>query len=171
MKAQAAIDKVTDFLPDHVKNTVFVRFWALTNVPLLNWVKPKVLELTAENVSIEIPFIRRNKNHLGSMYFGVLACGADAAGGLIAVKAIEESGKKISLVFKDFQAEFLKRPEADTVFTCDDGQIIKKMIEKTVETGERVNETVNVFATCPSISDELVATFRLTLSLKYSPKK
>ena len=40
------------------------------------------------------------------------------------------------------------------------------MVDETVRTGERVNRPINVIATVPSIADEPVAQFVLTLSLR-----
>jgi hypothetical protein len=103
------------------------------------------------------------------MYFGVLAVGADVAGGLLAMQMILEKKLKVSLVFKDFKADFLKRPEGDVFFTCEDGELISSMIDETVKTGERIDKPVNIVATVPSISgNEPVANFILTLSLKLS---
>lgn len=150
-----------------VKNTLKIRLWAWQKVPLLAWVRPRIELLTDDLAVISIPLCRRQKNHLGSMYFGVLACGADLAGGLLAVQRIEMSGKKVSFVFKDFSAEFLKRPESRTFFSCKDGKKAAELVEKAIRTKERVHDTVEVVATCPDLfGDEPVARFRLTLSLK-----
>ena len=101
------------------------------------------------------------------MYFGALAVGADIAGGVLAMDLIRKSGRNISLVFKDFKAEFLKRPEGDTYFTCNDGKAIENLITETIKTGERVNMPLKITATVPEISgNEPVAEFVLTLSLK-----
>ncbi|MEZ4742977.1 MAG: DUF4442 domain-containing protein [Bdellovibrionota bacterium] len=168
----AHLKNIANLIPTQIRDTAYVRLWALRKVPLLGWVRPQILELTDQKTVVKIPLNRRTKNHLNSMYFGVLACGADTAGGLIAVRQIAESGEKISLIFKDFKAEFLKRPEDDTIFTCNDGSIIKEMIEETIKSGERVNRTVHVVATCPkTFDDEPVAKFALTLSLKLKKER
>lgn len=149
------------------KATWFIRSFGLTKVPLIFYVRPSVVKITSEAVVIKIPFRRRNKNHLNSMYFGTLAIGADVAGGVLAMNLIRKSGRKISLVFKDFKADFLKRAEGDTYFACDDGLEIKKLIENAIRTGERVNMTLKITATVPKIfGAEPVAEFILTLSLK-----
>ena len=46
------------------------------------------------------------------------------------------------------------------------GPDIKEMIEESISTSNRVNLPVTVNATVPSISDEVVAKFILTLSVK-----
>lgn len=150
-----------------IKATWFIRSFGLTKVPLIFYCRPSVIKLTEESTVIKIPFKRRNKNHLKSMYFGVLAVGADVAGGILAMDLIRKSGRKILLIFKDFKADFLKRPEGDTHFTCNDGLAIKKLIEETIKTGERVNMPLKITATVPKLfGDEPVAEFVLTLSLK-----
>ena len=128
--------------------------------------RPKVIEHTDEKIEIKIPLRRRTKNHLGSMYFGVLAVGADITGGFLAMDPIQESGRKIALIFKDFKADFLKRPEGDVHFICNDGAAIKELVDKAANSTERFNYKLNIAAVVPSISSEVVAKFELTLSLK-----
>jgi len=154
-------------LPAKYRDTIMLRSFGLFKVPLLFWLRPSVVELCDEQCVIKIPFKRRSKNHLGSMYFGVLACGADCAGGLAAMKMIIDSGESVSLAFKDFEAQFLKRPEADVYFSCNQGAEIKSFVKQVVASGERHNMPVVITATCPDkFGDEAVATFKLTLSLK-----
>jgi len=155
------------------KDTLFLRAFAFTKIPLLFFVNPSVVKMTEEEVVVSIPFSRRNKNHLGSMYFGALCIAADAAGGIIAAKALQKvaKGKKGSLIFKDFQAKFFKRPEGRTLFTCKDGLAIKAAVQKAEETLERVDLPVTIITTVPEkFGEEPVAEFVLTLSLKVKLK-
>ena len=152
---------------EKIKATWFIRYFGLSKVPLIFYCRPSVIKITEETTVIKIPFKRRNKNHLESLYFGALAVGADVAGGALAMDLIRKSGRNISFVFKDFKADFLKRPEGDTYFTCNDGQAVKNLIYETTKTGERVNMPLKITATVPGISkNEPVAEFVLTLSLK-----
>ncbi len=149
--------------------TIAIRAFALVKIPLIAFVRPQVIERSLDRCVIKIPLRHRTKNHLGSMYFGVLATGADCAGGFLAMEHIRHSGKKISLVFKDFHADFLKRPEADVLFSCEDGGKIATLVKKTIETGTRQTEPIIIVATCPkTFGDEPVARFTLGLSLKAS---
>ena len=84
----------------------------------------------------------------------------------LAMKFIQESQSRISLIFKDFHADFLKRAEGDVHFVCEDGSEIKDLINVAEETGERQNLPLKITATVPSISNEPVAKFILTLSIK-----
>jgi acyl-coenzyme A thioesterase PaaI-like protein len=157
-------------LPKNARETLKLRSFGLLQVPLLFFLSPSVVELNDYRCVVKIPLNRRSKNHLGSMYFGSLAAGADCAGGLIAWKLCEEAsarGKKVALIFKDFKAEFLKRAEGDVLFTCEDGMAIRALAEQVVLSGERGNLPVHITATVPSkFGQEPVARFTLTLSLK-----
>ena len=152
---------------ERIKATWFLRSFGFWKVPLIFYCRPSIVDFSSEKAIVKVPLKRRNKNHLNSMYFGVLAVGADVAGGVLAMDLIRQSKRKISLVFKDFKAEFLKRPEGDTHFICNDGIAIQNLINETIKTGERVNMPIKITATVPSLfGDEPVAKFVLTLSLK-----
>ena len=140
--------------------------FGLTRIPLILYCRPKVVSISDTRLEVKIKFNRRTKNHLNSMYFGVLSVGADVTGGFLAMKFIQKSQSQISLIFKDFHADFLKRAEGDVHFICEDGSAIQALIEVAETTGERQNLPLNIIATVPTISDKPVATFILTLSIK-----
>ena len=140
-----------------------ISFW---KIPLLFYCRPKIVLLTDRKVQFKIKLKRRVKNHLGSMYLGALAVGADLASGYFAFHYLQKHKKSISLIFKDFHADFYKRSMDDVLFTCEMGKEIKDLIDKSLVTDKRLNLPVTVTATVPSISDEVVAKFTLTLSVK-----
>ena len=148
------------------KTTRLIQLFGIMKVPMIWYCRPKVIEHTDEKIEIKIPLKRKTKNHLGSMYFGVLAVGADITGGFLAMDPIQESGRKINLIFKDFKADFLKRPEGDVHFTCNDGPAVKELVDRVSKSSDRHNFKLSIEATVPSISSEVVAKFELTLSLK-----
>ena len=79
-----------------------IRIFGLMKIPLIFFVKPSVVEIDEEKIMVKIPFRRRNRNHLNSIYFGALCVGADCTGGLLAMKYIKAQPERIALVFKDF---------------------------------------------------------------------
>jgi len=147
--------------------TLKMRAFTFFKIPLLFYVSPTVEEMNRDRCVVRIPLKRRTKNHLNVMYFGVLCTGADCAGGLMAMRLIRESGRNVSLLFKDFKAEFMKRAEGDVFFTCEDGPAIRALVGKAMASDERVEHPVRVTATVPSkLGPEPVARFELTLTLK-----
>ena len=89
----------------------------LVKIPIIGFVKPKLIELNDEKARVKIRLRRRTKNHLNSMYFGALAVGADVAAGLHAFYFAGKMGKKVSFAFKGMSVEFLMRAESSVVFS------------------------------------------------------
>jgi hypothetical protein len=149
------------------RETWSMRWWAFFKVPMIWLTRASVEQLSDQRCVVRIPFRKRNRNHVGSMYIGVLCVGADVAGGLMAMRRIERSGRNVSLIFKDVKAEFHKRAEGAVHFVCEDGEAIGALVDRTLASGERENATVCVRAMVPDkLGDEPAATFDLTLSLK-----
>ncbi len=153
---------------ERLRQTFGMRLFGWLKIPLLASVRPSVVELTERRCVVRVPLRRRTRNHLGSMYFGALAIGADCAGGLLAMDQIRRSGGGVSLVFKSFQAAFLKRPESDVYFICEEGEAIRDQVRRTLASEERLTEPMHIQAAV-RLDDgtfEPVAAFPLELSLK-----
>lgn len=148
------------------RETFSLRWFGLTRIPLLFYIGISVAEVSPKRMVIRIPLRRRTRNHLGSMYFGVLCAGADCAAGALAMYLIKQKRAHISLVFKDFNAEFLKRAEGNVDFCCTQGTEISELIDQAAASDTRVERKIEIVATVPSLSNEPVAKFDLTLSLK-----
>ncbi len=152
---------------EKIRQTLALRFWAFAKIRLISYVRPRVLDLTDERCEIVVPLSWRTRNHLRSMYFGALCIGADAAVALIALNASRKAGGRITVIFKDMRADFVKRAEDDVHFACDQGREILDLVEKAAASGERENLPVQVIATVPRLlGSEPVARFTLTLSMK-----
>jgi len=136
----------------------------LVKIPIIGFVRPKLISVNMEEIVLSISLRRRTKNHLNSMYFGTLAVGADVAAGILAYYHAEMLKKKISLAFKGLNAEFLKRAESNIRFVCSEGERIENMLQTCISSGERQNESVTVYAV--NNLDEQVAIFELILSIK-----
>ncbi|BDU74276.1 DUF4442 domain-containing protein [Mesoterricola silvestris] len=150
-----------------LRRTFALRLLGWARIPLLASVRPTVEELDADRCVVRVPLRRWTRNHLGSMYFGALAIGADCAGGLLAVERIRARKAGLTLIFKAFEARFLKRPEADVRFICEDGARIGELVERALASGERETGPVRVRADVRTgTSTETVAEFTLELSLK-----
>jgi acyl-coenzyme A thioesterase PaaI-like protein len=168
MLNSSALEFLKEKIPTSVRETARLRLFGLLKIPVIFFVGPKVVEIDDHHCVIQIPLNRRTRNHYRSMYFGVLAAGADLGAGLLAQFLAEKHAHgKVGILFKDFKADFLKRAEGDTRFICDEGEKIRQAIDQAIETKERQNLPVRVYATVPSRSgSEPVAEFVLTLSLK-----
>lgn len=150
---------------------VFIWYFGCFKVPLIGYLRPRLIALTKQQVIIALRLTRRSKNHLHSMYFGALAVGADLAAGLHAFYHAQQAHVKISLAFKSFQAQFLKRPESHVYFVCDMGDAVHTMITESQYSKQRINQPITVIAyTNYPENPEEVARFVLELSLKVLTK-
>lgn len=150
-----------------LKATWSLRLFAFWKIPLIALVRPRLLVANADQCVVRLPLTWLTRNHLRSMYFGALSIGADVSGGLIVMNLIRSRRSRVAFLFKDFQADFLKRAEGAVVFTCNDGQKLAALLDKAEASGEREEDTVLVTATVPEkLGDDPVAEFRLTISMK-----
>jgi len=150
-----------------LKATWAIRLFAWTKIPLIALIRPTILMVNSRTCVVRVPLNWLVKNHLRTMYFGALCIGADLAGGLIVMNMIRARRSKVSFLFKDFHADFLKRAEGATVFTCNDGEKLGTLLMRAEESGEREEDSVQVIATVPDkLGDEPVAVFNLTISMK-----
>jgi acyl-coenzyme A thioesterase PaaI-like protein len=145
----------------------FLKLFAWRYIPLIGFCSPKIIRMDDKTVEVTMPHKWRTKNHLGSIYFGALAIGADLAGAFLVFTKAKARGVNANFAFKDVEGKFLKRPEGRVHFISHDGDVIDQMLDESIATGERVNRPVSVIVTCPEKNgDDVMASFTLTLSIK-----
>src|SRR5258706_854786 len=132
-----------------LRETALVRLLGLTRIPVIFFVGPRVLSLDDDGCRIQIPLGYRTRNHVGSMYLGVLTVGADLASGMNALRVIRARHRSVVPIFKDLHAEYSKLADGDVVFETRDGRAVAEAVGKADATGERVTIPVHVTATVP----------------------
>ena len=146
--------------------TALINALSAVKIPLLSFVTPRVITLDERRAEVRVRLDHRSRNHLGVMYFGALAMGAELSVALKAIEAIGRSGKKIDFIFKDFSSEFLKRADGHVHFVCDDAAGVQALIDQAAAGSERHHQTFEGHAFVPDRGPEPVMTYRLTLSVK-----
>ena len=158
-------------LSDIQKANLKFKLVGLFQIRMIGFAGAKLISYSEDKTVIRIPLNWRTKNHLGSMYFGALATGADVTGAWIAFDYLARTKAPVSIVFKDINAIFLKRADGDVHFTCTDGPQVVEAFKATIADGERKNLQLKVIATVPSkYNDEPVAEFNMTLSMRGKKK-
>lgn len=153
-------------LSENTKLNLMIKSFSALKLPLLLFTNATVLELTDEKCVVGIGLGYRTQNHLGVMYFGALAIGAELSIAAKAVQEIARSGKKIDFLFKDFEMKFLKRADGDVQFITDQANLVKQLIFDACNTDERLEKTMEGYAIVPSKGTETIAQYKLTLSVK-----
>lgn len=151
---------------DLIGLTIGIRVWGFFKIPMVCRMRPSLVAYDEKRVVFKIPLIRGNRNHLGSMYVGVLAGAADLTGGFLAIDAIRRSGVRVNMVIKAVSATFLKRTEGHAYFSCEQTAEVRALVDQAIATGERAEMPLRVTVTVPSKISEPTATFDLILSIK-----
>jgi len=105
-----------------------------------------------------------NQNPFNSLYWAVQGMASELVTGLLVMKKIDESGKKISMLVTYQTGTFTKKARGVITFVCKDGDIIKEAIDKTIATGE--GQTLVMTAEGFNEEFESVSQFEYTWSVK-----
>lgn len=153
-------------MKDTFKMTAYVNIASLLKLPLLAMCTPRVMRIDDQRSEVRIRLDWRTQNHLGVMYFGALAMGAELSIALKAIQEIQKSKMKIDFIFQDFDVQFLKRADGHVHFICDEAQGVAELIEKAKNSPERFAQKFKGYAIVADKSAEPVVTYNLTLSVK-----
>lgn len=77
-----------------------------------------------------------NQNPYKSMFWAAQGMAAEMTTGVLVMKEIEKSGKKISMLVINQHGTFTKKATGKITFVCKDGELIKNAIENSIKTGE-----------------------------------
>ncbi|GIS73105.1 MAG: hypothetical protein CM1200mP10_26820 [Candidatus Neomarinimicrobiota bacterium] len=120
-------------IAERFKYNLYLWYFGLTQVRLIHYCRPKIVDITEEKVVLMMSLDRRTRNHVRSMYIGAMVVGVDMVTGFTAMVRIRESKRKVIPIFKDLTANFLKRAEGDVYFICREGKAITEAVEKTIQ--------------------------------------
>lgn len=105
-------------------------------LPAAWWTGVRVKSITEQQCSVTVKYGWRNQNPFNSMFWAVQGMAAELSTGAMVINQIRESGKKISMLVQNNNANFSKKAIGRITFTCEDGHLIKEAIDKTIATGE-----------------------------------
>lgn len=84
--------------------------------------------------------------------------------GALAMAHLYKRKPAVSMLVIKTEGEYFKKATDKTTFTCEDGPLIKEMIDKAITTGEP--GTVKAKSVGKNIAGEVVAEFYITWSFK-----
>lgn len=105
-------------------------------LPSVWWcgIRVKQLDDTTCVASVKHKWI--NQNPFRSMFWAVQGMAAELTTGALMMRQIQESGKRISMLVLNNNANFSKKATGRITFSCDQGNEVNDAIQKTIETGE-----------------------------------
>ena len=60
-----------------LKYNLYLWYFGLTKVRLIHFIRPKIIDVNKEGVTLFMPLDRRTRNHVRSMYIGAMVVGVD----------------------------------------------------------------------------------------------
>jgi len=105
-----------------------------------------------------------NQNPFKSLYWATQGMASELVTGLLVMKKIDESQKKISMLVTTQTGNFTKKAVGRITFICSDGDRIKETIDLAISSGE--GQTVIMAAEGFNEEYESVSKFEYTWSIK-----
>ncbi len=124
----------------------------------------RVTELTEDKVVATVKHKWINQNPFNSMYWAVQGMASELTTGVLVMKHIAISKKKISMLVTHQTADFYKKATGKITFSCKDGLEIKNAVKKTIETGK--GQTVPLTSEGYNEKGEKVSSFTYVWSIK-----
>ena len=105
-------------------------------LPSAFWCGVWLIEINSNLCSATVRENWINKNPFQSIYFAVLAMGAELTTGALVLQEIRISGQNCSMLVLNSNASFHKKAKGTIRFTCDTSGNLKDILHKTISTGE-----------------------------------
>ena len=96
----------------------------------------RVKKITEKEVEVHIKHRWMNQNPYRSMFWAAQGMAAEMTTGVLLMKEIQTSNKKVSMLVTNQQGTFTKKANGKIKFACKDGGLIRDAIHKSVKTGE-----------------------------------
>jgi hypothetical protein len=149
-----------DLMNNPIKRTMFL----LLRLPSAWFSGVRIVEFSAQQAVVSVPYKWFSKNPFGSTYFACLSMAAEMSTGILAMSAVYQRNPPVSMLVTAMQAKFQKKAKDITTFSCQQGMEIKLAIEQCINTNAAVS--IEAYAIGRNKAGELVAEFSFTWSFK-----
>lgn len=113
-----------------------INLFTLFKLPSAYLTGVRLKEISTEKAIVTVKHKWINQNPFKSMFWAVQGMAAELSTGILVMKQISDSGKKISMLVTNMNAEFTKKATGKIVFQCKDGLKLQSAIDKAIQTGE-----------------------------------
>ncbi|MCF6349751.1 MAG: DUF4442 domain-containing protein [Flavobacteriaceae bacterium] len=96
----------------------------------------RVSKLTENEVEVTVKHRWINQNPFKSIYWAIQGMASELTTGVLVMKHISDSGKKISMLVTRQTGDFYKKATGKITFSCKGGNEIKNAINRTIDTKE-----------------------------------
>ena len=118
---------------------------------------------------VTVPYKWFTTNPFKSTYFASLSMAAEMSTGLLAMAHTFEKKPAISMLIVKMDGTFIKKATGLTIFTCEDGDNIRHVIEEAMSSGK--STSINARTVGKDRNGEVIAEFSFTWSFKVKGEK
>jgi len=145
------------------------RMFLFSKLPSAYFSGVRVKSLDENKCEVTVPFKWFSQNPFRSTYFACLSMAAEMSTGALALGHLYKRTPAVSMLVIKTEGEYFKKAVDKTVFVCEDGLEIKRMIEEAIASGE--GKTIRTKTIGKNKAGELVAEFFITWSFKAKQAK
>ncbi len=138
--------------------------YLLFKIPAAYFTGVRVSKLSDTVVEATVKYKWASQNPFRSIYWAVQGMASELTTGVLVMKHIASSGKKISMLVTHQSGDFLKKATGKITFSCNDGQEIANAITKAIATKE--GQTFNLKSEGFNEKGEKVSSFTYQWSIK-----
>ncbi len=138
-------------------------FYFLLKLPSAWFWGMKIISVDKNRGMVNLPYNWFSKNPFRSIYFAAQTGAAELSTGLLGIIAIEDK-PPMSMLITGVEAEFVKKADSLTTFTCNDGEKIRGTVDLAIESG--AGQAVTVTSIGVDSYGDVVSRFKFTWSFK-----
>lgn len=147
-----------------IKHPVKFRLFLLSKLPAAFFCGVRVRYADEKKCVTSVPYKWLSQNPFKSTYFACLSMAAEMSTGVLALAHIYKRQPAVSMLVSKVEGNFLKKAVGRTIFTCEDGLVIKQTIEDAIISNEGKIITAKSYGR--NTAGEIVAEFAITWSFK-----
>ena len=157
------MSNTTQFL-QLIKHPFKFKLFMLSKLPSAFFFFFMVVDADENKCSVKVPYKWFSQNPFKSTYFACLSMAAEMSTGLLCLMHLHKRQPAVSMLVVKMEGNFMKNATGITVFTCEDGNAIKKTIEDAIFSNE--GKIITTKSHGRNATGEIVAEFAITWSFK-----
>jgi hypothetical protein len=151
-----------------MKHPLKFRMYLLSKLPSAYFSGVRLKDIDEKKCIVAVPYKWFSRNPFRSTYFACLSMAAEMSTGALCLVHLHNRRPPVSMLVVKVESEYFKKAKGKTTFTCEDGEMIKNMIDESVKTGEA--KIVRARSTGINDEGQLIAEVYVTWSFKPKSK-
>jgi hypothetical protein len=141
-----------------------INMFTFLKLPAAWWTGVRLRYMDDSRAVVTVQHRWINQNPFKSIFWAVQGMAAELATGVMVMHQIRKSGRNISMLVANNNANFSKKATGRITFTCEDGNLIGEAVNQAIATGE--GQTVWMRSVGVNEEGVVVSTFNFEWTIK-----